>query len=49
MSDTMPMVPAKWTLAVGGLVERPLELTLDQLRRMPLRKFAHAITASNDG
>jgi len=28
---------AEWTLAVGGLVEKPLELTLDQLRALPQR------------
>jgi DMSO/TMAO reductase YedYZ molybdopterin-dependent catalytic subunit len=35
ISDTMPTVPADWTLSVGGLVERPLVLTLDQLRKLP--------------
>ena len=31
----MPTVPANWTLSVGGLVERELVLTLDQLQKMP--------------
>jgi DMSO/TMAO reductase YedYZ molybdopterin-dependent catalytic subunit len=35
ISDTMPSVPLNWTLAVGGLVERPMVLTLDQLRKLP--------------
>ena len=34
ISESMPAVPANWTLAVGGLVERPQVLTLDQLRKM---------------
>src|SRR5688500_5378161 len=29
--------PATWRLCVEGAVERPLELTLDELRRMPAR------------
>jgi len=35
IADTMPTAPANWTLSVGGLVERELVLTLDQLRKMP--------------
>jgi DMSO/TMAO reductase YedYZ molybdopterin-dependent catalytic subunit len=35
ISDTMPAVPSNWTLSVGGLVERELVLTLDQLQKMP--------------
>lgn len=34
ISDNLPALPANWTLAVGGLVERKLVLTLDQLRQM---------------
>lgn len=34
ISDTMPLVPNNWTLTVGGLVERPRVLTIDQIRRM---------------
>ena len=30
----MPVTPAGWTLKVGGLVKRPMVLTLDQLRAM---------------
>jgi DMSO/TMAO reductase YedYZ molybdopterin-dependent catalytic subunit len=29
IADSMPTVPANWTLSVGGLVERELVLTLD--------------------
>ena len=35
IADTMPTVPANWTLSVGGLVERELVLTLEQLQKMP--------------
>lgn len=35
IAETMPMAPANWTLSVGGLVERELVLTLDQLQKMP--------------
>jgi DMSO/TMAO reductase YedYZ molybdopterin-dependent catalytic subunit len=35
IADTIPTVPANWTLSVGGMVERELVLTLDQLRKMP--------------
>jgi DMSO/TMAO reductase YedYZ molybdopterin-dependent catalytic subunit len=35
ISDDMPLPPSNWTLTVGGLVERPMVLTLDQLRKMP--------------
>jgi DMSO/TMAO reductase YedYZ molybdopterin-dependent catalytic subunit len=35
IAEKMPMAPADWTLSVGGLVERELVLTLDQLQKMP--------------
>jgi DMSO/TMAO reductase YedYZ molybdopterin-dependent catalytic subunit len=35
ISDSVPEVPADWTLSVGGLVERELVLTLVQLQKMP--------------
>jgi DMSO/TMAO reductase YedYZ molybdopterin-dependent catalytic subunit len=35
ISDSLPTVPANWTLNVGGLVERELVLTLDQLQKLP--------------
>ncbi len=39
---------ATWRLKVGGLVDRPLELTLDQLRRYePLHQFVTLACVSN--
>ena len=35
ISDAIPAVPANWTLSVGGMVERELVLTLDQLQKLP--------------
>ena len=35
ISDTMPTAPPNWTLSVGGMVERELVLTLDQLLKLP--------------
>jgi DMSO/TMAO reductase YedYZ molybdopterin-dependent catalytic subunit len=35
ISDSMPLPPQNWTLRVGGLVRRPLVLTLEQLHQMP--------------
>jgi DMSO/TMAO reductase YedYZ molybdopterin-dependent catalytic subunit len=35
ISDSMPFPPTDWKLKVGGLVARPMTLTLDQLRQMP--------------
>ena len=34
LSDEAPLPPAGWVLRVGGLVERPLALGLDDLKRM---------------
>jgi len=34
ISDSMPEVPPGWTLKVGGLVERPMLLTLAQIQAM---------------
>jgi DMSO/TMAO reductase YedYZ molybdopterin-dependent catalytic subunit len=34
-----PAPPAGWALAIGGLVRRPLALTLDQLRDLPRADF----------
>jgi DMSO/TMAO reductase YedYZ molybdopterin-dependent catalytic subunit len=34
ISDSMPLAPAAWTLKVGGLVKRPMVLTLVQLQAM---------------
>lgn len=35
ISDSMPFPPARWSLKVAGLVDRPAILTLGDLRRMP--------------
>ncbi len=35
ISDSMPFPPANWTLKVGGLVERPMVMTLAQLKALP--------------
>ncbi|HTY06658.1 MAG TPA: molybdopterin-dependent oxidoreductase [Gemmatimonadales bacterium] len=37
ISDTVPMLrdPSAWRLTVGGLVHRPLSLSLDDIQRMP--------------
>jgi DMSO/TMAO reductase YedYZ molybdopterin-dependent catalytic subunit len=34
ISDSMPLPPSTWTLRVGGLVMRPMVLTLAQLKAM---------------
>jgi Oxidoreductase molybdopterin binding domain len=47
---TIPPVvdEAKWRLKIGGLVERPLEWTLDQIRRYePLHQFVTLACISN--
>jgi DMSO/TMAO reductase YedYZ molybdopterin-dependent catalytic subunit len=35
ISDDTPLTPANWTLKIGGLVRRPLTLTIEQLRGLP--------------
>lgn len=35
ISDSMPFPPENWTLQVGGMVARPMTLTLDQLKQLP--------------
>lgn len=35
ISNAMPLAPPNWSLKVGGLVERPGVLTLEQLQAMP--------------
>jgi DMSO/TMAO reductase YedYZ molybdopterin-dependent catalytic subunit len=41
ISDQTPMLrdPASWRLTVDGLVERPLSLTLEDLKRMPRASY----------
>lgn len=35
ISDSMPFVPASWSLKVGGMVARPAVFSLEQLMRLP--------------
>lgn len=35
ISDSMPFPPPNWTLKVGGMVDKPMSFTLDQLKQMP--------------
>jgi DMSO/TMAO reductase YedYZ molybdopterin-dependent catalytic subunit len=35
ISETVPQEPPGWVLRVGGAVDRPVALSLDDLRRMP--------------
>ena len=35
ISDDMPDVPDNWSLSVGGLIDHPMTLTLDQIRKLP--------------
>ncbi|MCE9668619.1 molybdopterin-dependent oxidoreductase [Myxococcus stipitatus] len=35
ISEMVPVAPANWTLRVGGLVTRPVLLTLEDLQRLP--------------
>src|SRR6059036_3789420 len=41
VSSTMPLLanPAAWRLRVGGLVAQPLELTVEDLMRMPRTSY----------
>jgi DMSO/TMAO reductase YedYZ molybdopterin-dependent catalytic subunit len=39
ISDSIPVSPANWTLKVGGLVRRPMILTLAQIQKMPLTRM----------
>jgi sulfane dehydrogenase subunit SoxC len=46
----IPHVDAsRWELAVGGLVERPLELRLDELRARPARTLAVTLECAGNG
>lgn len=39
VSSTLPVAPEGWALQVGGLVARPLVLTLEDLRRLPRTEY----------
>jgi sulfane dehydrogenase subunit SoxC len=46
----IPVVePATWRLEVGGAVERPLSLTLDELRARPARTLAVTLECAGNG
>jgi DMSO/TMAO reductase YedYZ molybdopterin-dependent catalytic subunit len=35
ISDSIPVAPAYWSLKIGGMVARPMSLSLDQLQKLP--------------
>src|SRR5215217_5672904 len=39
VSESMPLAPGGWALKVGGLVERPSVLSLEDLRRLPRTEY----------
>lgn len=39
VSESIPLAPGGWALKVGGLVERPSVLSLQDLRRLPLTEY----------
>jgi len=47
----VPYVPtvAAWTLDIGGVVERPLKLTLDELKRCPERTLRVTLECAGNG
>ncbi len=47
----VPYVPsaADWALDIGGLVERPLKLTLDELKRCPQRTLCVTLECAGNG
>jgi sulfane dehydrogenase subunit SoxC len=47
--DIPAVDPAAWRLEVGGAVERPLALTLDELRARPARTLAVTLECAGNG
>jgi DMSO/TMAO reductase YedYZ molybdopterin-dependent catalytic subunit len=46
ISDSMPFAPANWFLKVGGMVARPMSLSLEQLQGLPrteMRVLHHCV------
>ncbi|MEZ4506862.1 MAG: molybdopterin-dependent oxidoreductase [Thermomicrobiales bacterium] len=41
--------PSKYTLTVGGHVDTPLQLTLDDLRGMPMQTYQSFLECSGNG
>ncbi len=35
IADDMPEAPANWTLTIGGMVSKPVSLSIEQLKQMP--------------
>ena len=40
---------ADWTLSISGLVEKPLKLTLDELKRCPARSLGVTLECAGNG
>jgi sulfane dehydrogenase subunit SoxC len=40
---------AKWHLAVGGMVSKPMTLTLDEIRKRPVRRIAVTMECAGNG
>jgi DMSO/TMAO reductase YedYZ molybdopterin-dependent catalytic subunit len=40
---------AKWRLAVGGLVSKPMSLTLNEIKKRPVRKIAATMECAGNG
>jgi DMSO/TMAO reductase YedYZ molybdopterin-dependent catalytic subunit len=47
--DVPLVAPADWTLEVGGAVQRPFELTLDELRARPSVELAATMECAGNG
>jgi DMSO/TMAO reductase YedYZ molybdopterin-dependent catalytic subunit len=47
--DVPAVDPAGWRLAVDGAVDRPLRLTLDELRQLPARTVAVTLECAGNG
>src|SRR6478672_1900817 len=47
--DIPAIDPDSWRLAVGGLVETPLELTLDELRSRPSAEVVSTMECAGNG
>lgn len=47
--DVPEIDPAAWRLTVGGAVERPLELSLAELRELPRRELAVTLECAGNG
>jgi DMSO/TMAO reductase YedYZ molybdopterin-dependent catalytic subunit len=47
--DIPAVDPDSWRLAVGGLVESPLELTLDELRSRPSAEVVSTMECAGNG